>query len=124
MALVRKQNTGMFSEDGERSTETGNATETVGIGKERVKDSEQLLQEPWATAPYRRSPYPMGHRAGKRELCSFDSTFVVHLAVVCTSAADGEQSCTSATCLFNQGLSGEGTNEDRWAVLVTSESGS
>lgn len=51
-------------------------------------------------------------------------TFVVHLAVVCTSAADGEQSCTSATCLFNKRLSGEGMNEDRWAVLVTSESGS
>lgn len=50
MALVWKQNTGMFSEDGELSTETGNATETVGIGKERVKESEKLLQEPWSTS--------------------------------------------------------------------------
>jgi len=40
----------MISEYGESSTETGNATEIVGIGEERVKDSEQLLQEPWSTS--------------------------------------------------------------------------
>lgn len=110
MALVLKQNTDMFSEDGESSTETGNAIEIVGIRKERVKDSEQHLQEPWSTSnpPYRRSPYPTEHRAGKRELCSFNSTFAVHLVVVCTSAADGEQSCTSAICFFNKGLSANG----------------
>lgn len=50
VALLLKQNTGMISEYGESSTETGNATEIVGIGEERVKDSEQLLQEPWSTS--------------------------------------------------------------------------